>query len=114
MTGGPPQLIQLHGALDIHTARELAPTLSQAVGDTSRQVVVDLRRATFMDSTLLGALAHAARQMRNQGRRMTLLILDGSAIDRLLEMSGLETAFEIVSEPPGTAPGSPPDPAAAA
>jgi anti-anti-sigma factor len=114
MSHGPPRTIQLHGALDIHTARELAPTLSEAVGDTSREVVVDVRRATFMDSTLLGALAHAARQMRNQGRRMTLQITSGGAIERLLEISGLETAFEVVSAPPGTVPGSSHDPAAAA
>ena len=114
MTGGVPRTIELYGELDLHTARELAPTLSEAVGDVSRALVVDLRRVTFMDSTLLGALARAAGQMRNQGRKVTLIRVPGSPIDRLLEVSGLSDSFALLSEPGETPAGSSSDPAAAA
>jgi anti-sigma B factor antagonist len=114
VTGGVPRTIQLYGELDLHTARELAPALSEAVGDVSRELVVDLRRVTFIDSTLLGALARAAGQMRNQGRTVTLIRVPGSAIDRLLEVSGLSDSFALVSEPAEAPAGSRPDPAAAA
>jgi anti-anti-sigma factor len=99
VSGGPPRTIQLYGELDINTARGLAPALSEAVGDASREVVVDLRRATFIDSTLLGALARAAGQLRNQGRTMTLIRQPGSAVDRILEVSGLTDCFALLSEP---------------
>jgi anti-anti-sigma factor len=114
MTVGPPRTIELYGELDLHSARELTPTLSEAVGDVSRELVVDLRKVTFIDSTLLGALARAAGQMRNQGRTVTLIRTPGSAIDRLLEVSGLSDTFMLVSDPAGTAAGSSPGPAAAA
>jgi len=111
---GPPRTIRLFGELDIQTARELAPTLSEAVGDVTRELVVDLSKVTFIDSTLLGALARAAGQLANQGRELTLIRKPGSAIDRLLEVSGLSDAFALVSAPAETAPGSSSDPAAAA
>jgi anti-sigma B factor antagonist len=114
VSGGPPRTIQLYGELDINTARELGPTLSEAVGDVSRELVVDMRRVTFIDSTLLGALARAAGQLRNQGRSLTLVRTPGSIIDRLLEVSGLSEAFRLVDDPAETARGSTPGPAAAA
>jgi anti-anti-sigma factor len=114
VSAAPPRTIQLFGELDINTARELGPTLSEAVGDTSRELVVDLRRATFIDSTLLGALARAAGQMRNQGRMVTLVRTPASPIDRLLEVSGLSECFALVTDPQETAPGSTPGPASAA
>lgn len=114
MTGGPPRTIQLFGELDLHTARELASTLSEAVGDVSRKLVVDLRRVTFIDSTLLGALARAAGQMRNQGRIVTIIRAPGGPIDRLLEVSGLSEAFALVSDPAEIDAEPTPGPAAAA
>jgi anti-anti-sigma factor len=107
-------MLQLFGELDIKTARELAPALSEAVGDVTRELVIDLRRVTFIDSTLLGALARAAGQLRNQGRALTLIRTPGSPIDRLLDVSGLNEAFTVVSDPAESAPGSTPGPAAAA
>lgn len=114
VTAGPPRTIQLFGELDIKTARELAPALSEAVGDVTRELIIDLRRVTFIDSTLLGALGRAAGQLRNQGRKLTLIRTPGSPIDRLLDISGLNEAFAVVSDPAEAAPGPTPGPAAAA
>jgi anti-anti-sigma factor len=107
-------MIQLFGELDLHSARELGPALSEAVGDASRALIIDLRRVTFLDSTLLGALARAAGQMRNLGRRLTLIRAPGSPIDRLLEVSGLSDSFALLSDPPESAEAPTPGPAAAA
>lgn len=97
---GPLHTIRLGGELDLQSARELAPALSEAVGDTSRNVLIDLRDVTFLDSTMLGALARAASRMSNQGRRLTLVRTPGGAVDRLLELSGTASGFDVVSEPP--------------
>lgn len=89
-------------------------SLSEAVGDRSRELVVDLRKVSFIDSTALGALVRAAEQLRNQGRPLTLLVTPGSPVDGLLEVSGLSERFALLSEPAQTVPGSDSDPAAAA
>lgn len=105
--------IPLFGELDLNSARELAATLSAAVGDVTREPVVDLRRVTFMDSTALGALVRAGEQMRNQGRALKLVVATGR-VTELLDVSGLTERFELLRAPPGTARGSTGDPAAAA
>lgn len=112
----PPEsfrTIPLFGELDLHSARELASTLSAAVGDVTCEPVVDLRRVTFMDSTVLGALVRAGEQMRNQGRALKLVVVAGQ-VTEVLAVSGLTERFELLSVPPGTARGSTGDPAAAA
>ena len=106
-------VIVLAGELDTHDARGISAQLSQAVGDTTRTPIVDVRNVTFLDSTVLAALAHAGEQLRNQGRCLTLAIT-GGAVRELLDQSGLADRFELVSALPETAAGSRPDPAAAA
>ena len=124
-TGGHPCRTMLHvsdcrvlvlaGELDTHDARGIAANLSQAVGDTTHTPVVDARDVTFMDSTVLAALAHASEQLRNQGRGpLTLAAHDGGRVRDLLDQSGLAGRFELVSAPPETPRVSKPDPAAAA
>jgi len=109
-----PRTIRLFGELDIHRARELAGTLSEAVGDTRRELVVDMRRVTFMDSTALGALVRAGERLRAQGRALHVILLPGGQVEGLLESTGLADRFERVSALPGSAAGSTQDPAAAA
>ena len=113
LPGSDSKIILLAGELDTHDAREISAQLSQAVGDITRAPVVDLRKVSFLDSTVLAALAHAGEQLRNQGRELTLAIGEG-AVRELLDQSGLADRFALVSAPPGTAPGSMQDPAAAA
>lgn len=115
MTSALPRTIRLFGELDLRSAREMQASLSEAVGDRSRELVVDLRKVSFIDSTALGALVRAAEQLRNQGRALTMLVTPGSPVDGLLEVSGLSERFALLSEPPPeTVPGSSPGPAAAA
>ena len=109
-----PRTIRLFGELDIRSAREIQATLSEAVGDRTRELAIDLRKVSFIDSTALGALVRAAEQLRNQGRVLTLAIAAGSPVEGLLDVSGLTDRFAVVSDLPETAPGSTPDPAAAA
>ena len=108
------RVIVLSGELDTHDARGISAQLSQAVGDTTHAPVIDARKVTFLDSSVLAALAHASEQLRNQGRELTLVVGDGSRVRDTLEHSGLVDRFTLVSSLPGSAPGSTLDPAAAA
>jgi len=114
VTSALPRTIRLFGELDLRSAREMQSALSEAVGDRTRELIVDLRKVSFIDSTALGALVRAAEQLRNQGRMLTLLITPGDPVDGLLEVSGLTERFALLSEPPEAAPGSSSGPAAAA
>ena len=87
--------LTLTGTLDIMSVRDVGATLSEAVGDMSRELVVDLRDVTFMDSTGLGALARAAQQLANQGRELTLLVTPGGPVEGLLDVSGMQDVFVV-------------------
>jgi anti-anti-sigma factor len=108
------RLIVLAGELDTHDARGISATLSQAVGDTTHTPLVDARAVTFMDSTVLAALAHASEQLRNQGRGPLVIAHGDGRVRDLLDQSGLAGRFELISAPPETPRVSRPDPATAA
>jgi anti-anti-sigma factor len=92
-----PKVIALSGDLDIASVREVAAELSDAVGDTSRDLVVDLRHVTFIDSTGLGALVQAQQRMRRQGRGLTLRVLPDGPVASMLEVAGMDQAFTIAA-----------------
>jgi stage II sporulation protein AA (anti-sigma F factor antagonist) len=63
---GPVGYVRLFGELDSHVAEELAATFGAVFSERPLdQVVVDLRGASFVDSTILGVLVatwkHALR-----------------------------------------------------
>jgi len=54
-TGGYT-MVEVGGEIDLHTAPELRDCLNQAIDAGSRQLVVDLRQASFIDSVALSVL----------------------------------------------------------
>src|SRR4051794_38946933 len=89
--------ISLQGELDLADARMLRARLSEAVGNSDADVLVNLEQVVFMDSTALGALIHAAEQMRRQGRRLGLTVRREGPVSRLLETAGVQSRFRIVT-----------------
>lgn len=68
--------VAVAGELDAASAQRLRSLLSELVGQGSgglRDVVVDLRRVPFMDSTGLGALIKTASQLRRQERHFCVV-----------------------------------------
>lgn len=69
-------LVAVAGDLDAASAPRLRSVLSELVGQGSgglRDVVVDLRRVPFMDSSGLGALIKTASQLRRQERHFSVV-----------------------------------------
>ena len=60
MTGSQP-VVTLHGYLDPHTAPTVRKTLLDLVEEGRRRITVDLADVKLMDSSGVGALAHAYR-----------------------------------------------------
>lgn len=81
------------GELDAYAAPELASTLVQLF-DESR-VVLDLTRVTFMDSTVLGLVSRAVRELRERGTRVEV-VLPESAARRIFEITTLDRVLPVV------------------
>lgn len=83
----------LRGDLDVHTA----PAVRGAVGrvtDVEHHLVIDLRQATFMDATGLGALVWVLREVRALGGVLDL-VCDQVRLLRTFGLVGLDEVFSI-------------------
>lgn len=90
--------VALEGEHDAYTTRRLEDRLP-AMLQEGLAVVVDLSRASFIDSTVVAMLLRAEREANERGSRFLLLMDEqtGPAVRRLFEMSHLTSLFEIAS-----------------
>lgn len=89
-------VFHLTGSLDVATSPKLKEVLSRVPGDDYGDVIVDLTRVEFLDSTGLGALMGAHRRAIERGGRVRLIVSDGP-IARLLNITGLSRVFPVYS-----------------
>ena len=89
--------VVLRGEHEAYTAQKLGRKL-EALLDEGMPIAVDLREASFIDSTVVGVLL-AAKRHADQLQLEFLLILGaetGWPVRRLLEITGLDSTFQIV------------------
>jgi anti-sigma B factor antagonist len=84
-------IVLASGELDAFAAPDLAAALTAVSG---RQVVVDLSRVAFMDSTALGEIVRAARVQDELGSVLRVVLPEGPA-RRIFEITGLDRALPI-------------------
>jgi anti-sigma B factor antagonist len=88
--------IVVRGAIDLFAAPELKRRLLEAVGAGTREVVLDLRGASFVDSTGLGALLATRKRLAARDGRL-IIVLNQPRVDRVFEITGLDTIFELAA-----------------
>ena len=81
--------IVLGGELDMRAAPALRDALTRATEARVTYVIVDLTDATFVDSTTIGALIMASRQVRDSGGRLGLICTNRNVV-RTVEIAGLD------------------------
>ena len=87
----PVPIVRVGGELDLSTAAQLCRRSTPRAEAALRppRLVVDLTELEFCDSTGLGALVGAVREVRVLGGKAVLAVTPGSTLDRLLDLSGL-------------------------
>jgi anti-sigma B factor antagonist len=86
-------VVRLAGELDLYNADEVRAALADAAGEGPSNLVVDLTEVTFLDSTSLGNLIEAKKELPN-GTRFRLAA-PGPEVSRALEVSGLAQHFDV-------------------
>lgn len=95
-------IVRVEGRLNMVTAPEFRATVASAVSAGLSRLVVDLTKATFMDSSGLGALIGALKSTRAAGGDLRIagageqvsMVLQLSNVDRILKpYDNPETAF---------------------
>src|SRR3954471_12598270 len=95
---GDVLVVVVRGEHDIYTAPALRDRLDEAVGGGPAGIVVDLSGATFLDSSILGALLEARRQALERGLGYVVCIgpEPEPGVARILEITGLVPVFPVV------------------
>jgi anti-sigma B factor antagonist len=89
-------VISLGGEVDLYTAPEFKQQLLEVVGQGGTNVVVDLTKTTFIDSTTLGVLVGGVKRLRPNGGQLSLVCSDRN-ITKIFEITGLDRVFPIHS-----------------
>lgn len=91
-------VVVIEGEHDIYTAPTLRQRLDEALG-RGDGVVVDLTAATFVDSSILGALLDARRRAQEQETGYVVSV--GSEVEpgvqRILDITGLVPVLPVVN-----------------
>ncbi|HEV3036084.1 MAG TPA: STAS domain-containing protein [Solirubrobacteraceae bacterium] len=86
-------VVDVEGDLDLATAPQLKWMLVDALDEGHSQLVLDLTRTTFMDSTALGVLVGVTRSLGADG---TLAIVCANpTLAKIFELSGMDGVFAI-------------------
>ena len=91
---GERTIVHVGGEIDVYTAPVLRRRLDEPIHGGCRDLVVDLSRVTFLDSTGLGVLVGRLKLIRSQGGRMRFV----GATDRVLKVftiTGLDRVLEM-------------------
>ena len=96
-TGEIP-VMGLSGELDAYHAPRVKAELEGHLAAGKTTVIVDLKRVAYIDSTGLGVLVAARKQVLEAGGTLLLIILPESAVQRTFTITGLLGIFSIFEE----------------
>ena len=80
------------GELDAYVVPDLASAFAEVHG--ARGVIADLEHVSFMDSSALGLVVRATRELRAAGTEL-LIVLPGGTARRIFEITGLDRVLPV-------------------
>jgi anti-sigma B factor antagonist len=87
-------IIALEGEVDVYTAPQLKQQIINILESGAKELVVDLTKVDYLDSTALGVLIGGLKRMREVDGNM-VLICPSPRIRRVFEITGLDKIFDI-------------------
>jgi anti-sigma B factor antagonist len=90
-------VLNVRGEIDVSTSPNFQEALAELISRPPRLWIVNMADVSFIDSTGLGVLVGAVRDMRAAGGDLRLVVTQPQIL-KLLELTGLDKVFEIVSD----------------
>jgi anti-sigma B factor antagonist len=88
-------VVSVAGEVDMETGRAFHEGLLRAIGAGRGGLVVDLSRATFLDSTALTSLVNAFDGLRSRGGGRLVIVANDPRMRALFDVARLERDFDI-------------------
>jgi anti-sigma B factor antagonist len=87
-------VLEVAGEVDVYTGPTLRDRISDLLDGGARDLVVDLARVDFIDSTGLGVLVGALNRARELGGSLQLICAQERVL-KLLRITGLDQVFTV-------------------
>ena len=87
-------IVAVEGEVDIATAGELDAVLSAEIADGHTNVVVDLSKVGFLDSTGLGVLIKALKRTREADGSLAV-VTDSQRVLKVFRITGLDSVVPL-------------------
>ena len=87
-------VVSVTGEIDLFTAPEFKQRMSAPIDDGRSNLIVDLSRTTFIDSSSLGVLIGAHRRLKLRGGSL-VVVCDDEAISKTFKITGLDGVFTL-------------------
>jgi anti-sigma B factor antagonist len=89
-----PNVLPLNGEIDLHVSSEVAGSLRTMIAGKPKQVVVDLTKVTYLDSSGLAVLIEGMQNVREYGGRFGLAGVQED-VKHVFDIARLDQVFEI-------------------
>jgi anti-sigma B factor antagonist len=87
-------VVSVSGEIDLFTAPEFKQRMSAPIEEGRSNLIVDLSRTTFIDSSSLGVLIGAHRRLKLRGGSL-IVVCDDEAIAKTFKITGLDGVFTL-------------------
>ncbi len=89
-----PNVLPLEGEIDLHVSPSVAASLNMMIGKTPKQLIVDLARVTYIDSSGLAALIEGMQNVQKYDGKFALTGLQ-EPVRTIFEIARLDQVFRI-------------------
>ena len=93
-TEEPFEVIEVGGEIDVLTAPKLREAVVDAVGRGRLNLIIDVQKVDFLDSTGLGVLVGALKRVRADGGSLDI-VCTHSRLLKIFEITGLDKVFGL-------------------
>jgi anti-sigma B factor antagonist len=88
------QALDLEGEVDVYTAPLLRQQIMDQVDGGVKNLIVNLTKVEYLDSTGLGILIGGVKRLKEQGGSLKL-VGPSARITRIFEITGLNKIFDV-------------------
>jgi anti-sigma B factor antagonist len=89
-----PDVLSLEGEIDLHISPRVAISLRQMIAKKPKQLVVDLSRVTYLDSSGLAVLIEAMQNVEEYGGKFAIVGVQ-ETVRAIFDIARLDQVFRI-------------------
>jgi anti-sigma B factor antagonist len=92
-----PDVLSLEGEIDLHVSPRVAVSLRQMIAKKPKQLVVDLSRVTYLDSSGLAVMIEAMQNVEKYGGKFALAGMQ-ETVRSIFDIARLDQVFRIFAD----------------